>query len=103
LKNQIVNGSEASILEAAIYLGIGVFTSVPLMQTKLLGPNTIPEFGGLAKPAHRALQFVRSTPGIIAPLVGQKLINHVNENLELVKTSPLSNEEFTELIKKLTS
>ncbi len=103
LKNQIVNGSEASILETAINFGIGVFASVPLMQAKLLGPNTIPEFGGLAKPAHRALQFVRSTPGIIAPLVGQKSVNHVNENLELVKTSPLSNEEFTELIKKLTS
>jgi len=103
LKSQIANGFEASILETAINLGIGVFASVPLMQAKLLGPNMIPEFGGLPKPAHRALQFVRSTPGIIAPLVGQKSVNHVNENLELVKFSPLSNIEFTELIKKLTS
>ncbi len=103
LKNQIVNGSDASILETAINLGIGVFASVPLMQAKLLEPNTIPEFGGLVKPVHRALQFVRSTPGVIAPLVGQKSINHVNENLELIKTSPLTNEEFTDIIKKLTS
>ena len=103
LKNQIVNGSETSILETAINLGIGVFASVPLMQAKLLGPNMIPEFGGLVKPVHRALQFVRSTPGIISPLVGQKSVNHVNENLELVKFSPLSDAEFMELIKKLTS
>jgi len=103
LKNQFVNGSEASILETAINLGIGVFASVPLMQAKLLKPNTIPEFGNLQRPSHRALQFVRSTPGIIAPLVGQKTLDHVNENLELVKIEPLSNIEFTELIKKLSS
>jgi aryl-alcohol dehydrogenase-like predicted oxidoreductase len=103
LKNQIVNGSEASILEAAINLGVGVFASVPLMQAKLLKPNTIPEFGNLEKPSHRALQFVRSTPGIIAPLVGQKEARHVNENLELVKIEPLSNTEFTDTIKKLSS
>jgi len=103
LKNQIVNGSEASILETAINLGIGVFASVPLMQAKLLKPNTIPEFGNLQRLSHRALQFVRSTPGIIAPLVGQKTTDHVNENLELVKIEPLSNIEFIELIKKLSS
>ncbi|TSA17087.1 MAG: aldo/keto reductase [Nitrosopumilales archaeon] len=103
LKNQFVNGSEASILETAINLGIGVFASVPLMQAKLLKPNTIPEFGNLQRSSHRALQFVRSTPGIIAPLVGQKTLDHVNENLELVKIEPLSNIEFTELIKKLSS
>jgi aryl-alcohol dehydrogenase-like predicted oxidoreductase len=103
LKNQIVNDSEASILESAINLGIGVFASVPLMQAKLLKLNTIPEFGNLQKPSHRALQFVRSTPGIIAPLVGQKTAEHVNENLELVKIEPLSNTEFTDTIKKLSA
>ena len=57
IQNQTVNGKETSILGASKNLGIGVFSSVPLMQAKLLGPNVIPEFGGL-KPAHRALQFV---------------------------------------------
>ena len=32
LKNQIVNGIKNSILDSASELGIGVFTSVPLMQ-----------------------------------------------------------------------
>jgi aryl-alcohol dehydrogenase-like predicted oxidoreductase len=103
LKSQISNGTDASILETAIDLGIGVFASVPLMQAKLLGNNAIPEFGGLVKPSHRALQFVRSTPGIIAPVVGQKSNNHVDENLELTKIAPLSETEFFQLIKKFTS
>ena len=102
LKNQTMNGSEATILEAATNFGVGVFASVPLMQAKLLGPNVIPEFGEL-KPSHRALQFVRSTPGIIAPLVGHKSSSHVDENLELVKIPPLSNAEFFQLLKTLTS
>jgi aryl-alcohol dehydrogenase-like predicted oxidoreductase len=102
LANQTVNEKEISILEASKNLGIGVFASVPLMQAKLLGPNVIPEFGGL-KPSHRALQFARSTPGIIAPLVGQKSSSHVDENLELVKISPMSESEFNQLVTSLTS
>ena len=102
IQNQIVDEKETSILNASRNLGIGVFASVPLMQSKLLGPNVIPEFGGL-KPSHRALQFVRSTPGIIAPLVGQKSSSHVNENLELVKIPPMSESEFNQLVTSLTS
>ncbi|MGQ0794893.1 MAG: aldo/keto reductase [Nitrosopumilaceae archaeon] len=102
MKNQNANGKENSILDASRYFGVGVFASVPLMQTKLLGPNVIPEFGSL-KPVHRAIQFVRSTPGIIAPLVGQKSNSHVEENLELVKVPPMSDLEFNQLVTKLTS
>jgi len=102
IQNQTVNGKEISILDASKNLGIGVFASVPLMQSKLLAPNVIPEFGGL-KPAHRALQFVRSTPGIIAPLVGQKSSAHVDENLELVKVPPMYESEFNQLVTSLTS
>jgi len=102
LKNQTVDGIESSILEAATKFGVGVFASVPLMQAKLLAPNVIPEFGGL-RPSHRALQFVRSTPGIVAPLVGHKSSSHVDENLELIKIPPLSSLEFSELLKTLTS
>lgn len=103
LKNQDINGTQNSILEASIKLGIGVFASVPLMQAKLLAPNVLPEFGGLTKPSHRAIQFVRSTPGIIAPLVGQKSQNHVQENLEITNTPVLNETEFLDLLKKLAS
>lgn len=101
LKNQVLNGKKVSILDTAMDLKIGVFTSVPLMQARLLEPGVIPGFGGLKKPSHMALQFVRSTPGIIAPVVGHKENSHVEENLELVKTPPLSKEEFSRLVQTL--
>jgi aryl-alcohol dehydrogenase-like predicted oxidoreductase len=103
LENQEIEGGQYSILESSVKLGIGVFASVPLMQSKLLAPNVLPEFGGLSKPSHRAIQFVRSTPGIIAPLVGQKSQIHVQENLELLATPVLNEIEFSDLIKKLSS
>ena len=101
-KNQTLGNEHVSILESAVRLGIGVFTSVPFMQGHLLTPGTMPEFNEL-KPSLRALQFIRSTPGVLAPLVGQKSEAHVLENLEIMKIPSLSNEEFLALVKKLTS
>jgi predicted aldo/keto reductase-like oxidoreductase len=101
-KNQFIGTENVSILEAATRLGIGIFTSVPFMQGKLLTPGVMPEFNEL-KPSLRALQFIRSSPGVLAPLVGQKSSEHVSENLEIMKIPPLSDDEFLELVKKLTS
>ena len=102
IKNQPFNGEQISILNAAKNLNIGVFTSVPLMQGRLLQPGVMPEFSEL-KPSLRALQFIRSAPGVLAPLVGQKSQDHVSENLEIMKIPPIPETEFTELVKKLTS
>ncbi|HET6518061.1 MAG TPA: aldo/keto reductase [Nitrosopumilaceae archaeon] len=101
-RNQTVNGSQTSILEAANKFEIGVFTSVPLMQGKLLSTGVMPEFGNL-KPSLRALQFIRSSPGVLAPLVGHKSESHVNENLEIMKIPPIDENEFSILLKQLTS
>lgn len=101
IKNQDSNGQQTSILDTATKQNIGVFTSVPLMQGRLLTPGTMPEFDGL-KPSIRALQFIRSTPGVLAPLVGHKSEPHVNENLEVMKIPPMEQEQFSALIKKLT-
>ena len=101
LKNQSYDGITGSILEVAKKIDVGVFTSVPLMQAKLLTPGAMPEFGNL-KPSLRALQFTRSTPGVLAPLVGQKSDAHVQENIEILKIPPLSEPDFYELVKKLT-
>ena len=100
-KNQTLDGNIVSALEAAIALNIGVFTSVPLMQGRLLSPGAMPEFNDL-KPSIRALQFIRSTPGVLAPLVGQKSPQHVSENLEIMKIPPMPEDEFLALAKKLT-
>jgi aryl-alcohol dehydrogenase-like predicted oxidoreductase len=101
-KNQTFDSEKISILESATRLGIGVFTSVPFMQGRLLSPGTMPEFNDL-KPSLRALQFIRSSPGVLAPLVGQKSSEHVTENLEIMKIPPISEDEFITLVKKLTS
>ena len=101
-KNQTVNGKQTSVLDAAHELGIGVFTSAPLMQGKLLAPGVMPEFGDL-KPSLRALQFIRSSPGVLAPLVGHKMESHVNENLEIMKIPPINETEFSSLLKQLIS
>ena len=101
-KYQTFNGMDTSILTCAQKLGIGVFTSVPFMQGRLLQPGVMPEFANL-KPSLRALQFIRSAPGVLAPLAGQKAPEHVAENTEIMKTRPLSEGEFGLLVKKLTS
>ncbi|MBM3903737.1 MAG: aldo/keto reductase [Thaumarchaeota archaeon] len=102
LKSQKITGVDVSTLSAAASLGIGVFTSVPLMQGRLLAPGTIPEFGNIVQPSLRCLQFIRSTPGVLAPLVGQKTQSHVDQNLQIMKIPPLSEPEFSDLVKKFT-
>lgn len=101
-KHQYVEGKNVSILESATRLGIGVFTSVPFMQGRLLSPGIMPDFSDM-KPSMRALQFIRSSPGVLAPLVGQKSPEHVLENLEIMKIPPMSEDEFLALVKRLTS
>jgi aryl-alcohol dehydrogenase-like predicted oxidoreductase len=100
IQNQSFDGKTGTILDAAKMFEVGVFTSVPLMQAKLLSPGAMPEFGKL-NAVMRALQFTRSTPGVLSPLVGHKLESHVDENLEIMKISPMSENEFHDLVKKL--
>jgi len=99
-KNHNVGGKTVSVLEAAQEFNLGVFTSVPIMQGKLLATNAIPEFGNFSASV-RLLQFVRSTPGITAPLIGHKLESHVKENMNVMKIPPLSELEFNDLIKRM--
>ena len=101
-KNQVLENQNVSVLESAAKLGIGVFTSVPFMQGRLLAPGVMPDFNNL-KPSIRALQFIRSSPGVLAPLVGQKSPEHVSENLEIMEIPPMNEDEFLTLVKQLTS
>lgn len=97
---QMVRGSAMPFLKAAMMLGVGVFTSVPLMQGKLLSPGVLPEFDD-SSPSIRSLQFVRSAPGVLAPLVGHKSPPHVSENLRIMDRPPLSGPEFEDLLRRL--
>ena len=102
-KNQTVNGEQKTILESAMELGIGIFTSVPLMQGRLIEwAKSKPLFAN-SSPSVGLLQFIRSTPGVLSPLIGQKSVQHVDDNLEVMKISPMNNSEFDEFVKKLVS
>jgi aryl-alcohol dehydrogenase-like predicted oxidoreductase len=99
LKNQSVGSdNDLTILEACNKLKIGVFTSVPLLQAKLFHAQ-IPDYLGYNNQLLKIVQITRSTPNVIAPLIGQKKPNHVKENTEIAKVAPLNISEFTDAIK----
>ncbi len=95
-RNQSIGSGVYTFFEAASILGINVFTSVPLMQGRLLNSN-IPTMNGIESKALRCLQFARSSPAI--PLVGQKRLEHVEENIKVARISPLSNDEFNSILR----
>ncbi|HEY6588871.1 MAG TPA: aldo/keto reductase, partial [Nitrososphaeraceae archaeon] len=103
LKNQNVGiEKNLTILEAAKRLKIGVFSSVPLLQGKLI-QSKIPDYSeGLTDPIMKLLQIIRSSPSIIAPLIGQKKMDHVNKNNKISEIPPLSEEEFNLAIEILS-
>jgi aryl-alcohol dehydrogenase-like predicted oxidoreductase len=103
LKNQNVGiEKNLTILEAARRLKIGVFSSVPLLQGKLI-QSKIPDYSeGLTDPIMKLLQIIRSSPSIIAPLIGQKKMDHVNKNNKISEIPPLSEEEFNLAIEILS-
>ena len=101
LKNQIV-GSERNltILEAANRLNIKVFTSIPLFQSRLLRAQ-IPEYMGLTDQVAKLVQVIRSSPSVIAPLIGHKKPEHVEQNLMVANIPPLNDIEFKNAIQVL--
>ena len=103
LGNQPVDGEAVSLLETARRLGIYVMTSASIYQGQL-ARNLPPVLGehlpGLTTDAQRAIQFVRSTPGVGTALVGMKRVAHVEENAALVRVSPVPWSEFQKLFKE---
>lgn len=101
LKNQIV-GSERNltILEAANRLNIKVFTSIPLFQSRLLRAQ-IPDYMGLTDQVAKLVQVIRSSPSVIAPLIGYKKPEHVEQNLMLANIPPLNDIEFRKAVQVL--
>ena len=101
LKNQVV-GSEKNltILEAAERLNIKVFTSIPLFQSRLLKVQ-IPDYMGLTDQVAKLVQIVRSSPSVIAPLIGYKKPEHIEQDLKIANIPPLNDKEFESTIQIL--
>ena len=80
LANQQLPDHRGTALRAAVGFGIAVCASASLLQGRLargLPPIMAQAFEGLTTDAQRALQFVRSAPGINVALVGTRSQAHV--------------------------
>jgi aryl-alcohol dehydrogenase-like predicted oxidoreductase len=63
-------------------------------------PEFVGEALGLDSDAERALQFVRSSPGITTALVGMSRQEHVRANAKLVAVPPATIDQFSKLFSR---
>jgi aryl-alcohol dehydrogenase-like predicted oxidoreductase len=100
--NQPLDGARAPMVGAASKLGITLVASAAMLQGQL--SRNLPAFVtnalGMKSDAERALQFVRSTPGIATALVGMSRVEHVSANLALIGVPPASEEQFSRLFQR---
>lgn len=99
---QRLDGKPVPVLQVARVHGLMVFSSASLLQGQLTSglPDEIKSWmPGLKSDAQRALQFVRSTPGITCAMVGMSRREHIDENLATAHVPPLSLEEFRAIFK----
>ena len=100
LSNQRLNEKQLTVLEAAQALGVTVMCSASVLQGQLTRnlPAIINDtFQSLETDGQRALQFVRSTPGVTTALVGMKQLSHVEENLKTAQVAPAPWEQYSKL------
>ncbi|MBI3456709.1 MAG: aldo/keto reductase [Candidatus Rokubacteria bacterium] len=102
LANQRLDGREAPLLEAARAHGLYVMTSASILQGRLarnLPAALRDSLGGFDTDAQRAIQFVRSTPGVGTALVGMKRVGHVEENARIAQVPPVPEETLQALFR----
>lgn len=100
LPNQTFEGKPMSLLEAASQFDVTVMCSASMLQARLaqnLPPFIGQALGGLSTDAQRAIQFVRSTPGVTTALVGMSQRSHVEENLMVARIPPAPIEDFLKI------
>ena len=97
---QLAGDKRVPVLPVAQTYRLMVFASATLLQSRLCDglPAALRlRFPGLQKDAQRAIQFVRSTPGITCALVGMSRRDHVEENLATAAVAPLTITQFRAL------
>jgi len=102
-RNQPGADGPQSFLEVAADHGVTVIASASLLQSRLLGrlPDALrARFDGCATDAQRALQFVRSTPGLTTALAGMSRAEHVEENMQLIRLAPMTAHDHQALFEK---
>jgi len=102
LGSQSVRGRERTVMEAASELDVTLIASASLLQGQVAKnlPGFVAEALGLKNDAERALQFVRSSPGITTALVGMSRVEHVKANARLVGLPPATVDQFSKLFSR---
>ena len=102
LGNQSVRGRDRTVMEAATELDVTLIASASLLQGQVAKnlPGFVAEALGLENDAERALQFVRSSPGISVALVGMSREEHVKANARLVGLPPATVDQFSKLFSR---
>jgi aryl-alcohol dehydrogenase-like predicted oxidoreductase len=103
LSNQPVADGRVTTLEAAVGYGMTAFASASLLQGKLahdLPGDVAAHFPGCTTDAQRALQYTRSTPGVVTALCGMSSVDHVLENSALVAIPPLPASSIRSLFRE---
>jgi aryl-alcohol dehydrogenase-like predicted oxidoreductase len=102
LGNQSLKGKTLTIMEAADEVGITLVASASLLQGQVANnlPGFVGEALGLESDSERALQFVRSSPGITTALVGMSREQHVLANAKLVAVQPATIDQFSKLFSR---
>jgi aryl-alcohol dehydrogenase-like predicted oxidoreductase len=100
---QTLRGRKFPLVHVARELGLMAFASASLLQSHLA--NGLPaEFQqwmpDLKTDAQRAIQFVRSTPGITCALVGMSRREHLVENLGTAYVPPMALSEYRKMFQK---
>jgi aryl-alcohol dehydrogenase-like predicted oxidoreductase len=100
--NQLLDGARVPMATAASKLGITLVASAAMLQGQLSRglPPFVANALGMNTDAERAIQFVRSTPGITTALVGMSRVEHVRANASLAGVPPASQEQFSKLFQR---
>jgi aryl-alcohol dehydrogenase-like predicted oxidoreductase len=102
LGNQTLGAEQKTVMEAASELGVTLIASASLLQGQVAQnlPGFVAEALGLENDAERALQFVRSAPGITTALVGMSRTAHVEMNTRLIAEPPAGLDQFSKLFSR---
>lgn len=88
---QNIRGRRLPLLHAAAHLNLNVVVSSPLFQGSLVkgiaqeARDKFPELGDSRTPAQCALQFCRTTPGVMTAVTGMSKLAHLDENAGIIR------------------
>jgi aryl-alcohol dehydrogenase-like predicted oxidoreductase len=97
--NHQLEEEAVSALEFAHRLGIAAIGSGTLAQGQLAGelPEFVAKRMGMKTPAENAIQFARSSPGLVTALVGMGRPEHVKANLAVATHPPADLDQWRSL------